>query len=269
MQPPEQGPSDPHDSVSAEGELSRARFRKPADTPGHRGERVPEGIGPGAMGPEGTGPEGTGPEEPLVYRVRDVGGPRSSTGPGYKLYEPRPVALAIGLWVWLLLSAAYVVIEGIEAYLYFFAENTGPRFFFILVVVLPANLVRLILCAAALRSRQAELLVRVGWAVGIASGALHAFDYLTGVGLRFVGNEGGTLTPLPVAVLGAVAASMLLIPRSIRWVWISPEEFVPDWTYGGPKERPPGWKPPYRLDEEILRTLEEPQSTERPGGPSK
>lgn len=269
MQPPKQGFFDPHDSMSAKGELSRARHRGPAKATNDREKPMPEGTSPESTDSELASPESTCPGEPLVYRVKEAGGPRPPREPGYKLYEPRPAALAVGLWVWLLVSAAYVVIEGIEAYLAFFAQSTGRRFLFILVVVIPANLVRLMLCVAALRSRQAELLVRMGWAVGIASGALHAFDYLTDTGLRLLGNEGGALTPLPVVVLGAVAASMLLMPRSIRWVWISPQEFVPDWTYGGPKERPPGWKPPYLLDEEIVRALEDPQSTDRPGGPSR
>ncbi len=182
----------------------------------------------------------------------------SKEEPAYRLYLPRPQSLAVALWIWLLFSGAYVVLGSIALYVAFFVEieesqaGANAGLFIVdsgnkpwLVFLVGANLIRLVLMAAALRSSQASAWVRLGWTAGLASSLLHCADFLIGFGRGL--SSLGILRPssAPMAAAGVGAAILLLIPGAIKWVWTPPELHFPDWTYGEPS------KGPLRRPEEI------------------
>jgi hypothetical protein len=231
-------------------------------------------------------------EVPVLQRLelpRQTAGEKPK-GPGYRLYEPRPTSLGIALWLLVLVSAAYVILWGLAGFLRFFAPPPNELEYFRLVpappgggfwlmvgAVLGTNLLRLVVLAYGLGSRQAGWGIRLAWLVGVLGGVGHSIDFLGNLGPKIFGSEAGATSPLPLALAAVIAGALLLYPSAIRWTWVEPPIHVPDWTYGGPKERPPGWKPPYVLDEEILRSRGEiegdqtgnPQSTGWPTAPSR
>ncbi len=171
-------------------------------------------------------------------------------GAAYKLYLPRPPALAWALWIWLLASAFLLVVLAVEAYIrvfqipdgdldrYRFVPGPmGPKAWALMGLVLALNLLRLWVVVAALRAPQAATALRAGWIVVIVSSLFHAGDYLFGIADRPISGGALAVTPAPLAAASVLALVLSLLPAAVRWVWIPPEIHVPDWTYSESSDR--------------------------------
>ncbi len=174
----------------------------------------------------------------------------AAAGAAYKLYLPRPPALPLALWIWLLTSAFLLVVLAVEAYIrvfqipdgdlerYRFVPGPmGPKEWALTGLALALNLVRLWVMAAALRAPQAATALRAGWIVGIASSLFHVGDYLFGIAESPISGGRIAMTPAPLAAASVLALVLSLLPTAVRWVWVPPEIHVPDWTYSESSDR--------------------------------
>lgn len=188
---------------------------------------------------------------------------------GYRLYLPRPASLAVLFWVWLGVSAIYVGLGAVAAYLRFFRvpekEADFPlvvpgaiaaRFWPYLGIVVLFNVLRCFVMVGGLRSKQASVAVRLGWMLGVASSLLHLADYFWGIVPGITATGAGSTTPAPVAAWAGVSLVLAFAPPILGWVWRPAEVFVPDWTYGEGRKRP---------TEGALRRSGENETPEAPG----
>jgi hypothetical protein len=190
---------------------------------------------------------------------------------GYWLYLPRPEPFAVALWIWLLISAAYIVISAMAGYIRFFQLPDGEsefyrlvpgppdrRFWIYLGLGIGLNCVRLVVVVTALRSDQGSTWIRLGWSFGLASAVYHPADFLWKLGARISSFADVRTSPAPVAVAGVVSLVLLALPSVLRWVWRSPEYHLPDWTYSE------GQKPSEELRENTAQVGEESPSEPKP-----
>lgn len=190
-----------------------------------------------------------------VIRVASATGPKPAAGVderGYKLYVPRPASLAVALWVWLLVSAFYVVVGVVTAYVRMFQlpDGEGERYRLVpgpadartwvfLGLGVGLNLLRLAIMAAAVRGDQASRWVRAGWTLAVVSSLIHPADFVWKIGSGISSIESVRTSPAPVAVTGLGTLVLLVLPPVLAWVWRPPPLHAPDWTYGEGEKRPP------------------------------
>lgn len=185
------------------------------------------------------------PDLPRRSVAGDAAAPRASlpTSRGVYLVEGAPGAVRTLGWIWLGLSLFYLVALVFISLFYFFAPpwdedfrmlpppGTGILWAAIGFAWL-VNIFRVFASYALASGQRGTTPVKIGWTVMATTTAIQAMDLFVNVAERLRGQP-GRFTPVAVGVMAILTLVVLLLPRTLQWVWLRGALHVPKLDYKG------------------------------------